>query len=132
MEPVTLAALPKGIPERGVYLFSEGDCHLYAGRSNRLRARLQGHGRNSHFTATFAFLLARIKTDNLRASYKPEGSRADLLRNRKFKAAFDRARERIRRMNIRYVEEADPTRQALLEIYIALASGTEHNSFDNH
>ena len=35
-------------------------------------------------------------------------------------------------MDIRYVEEADPVRQALLEIYVALASGAEQNSFDNH
>ena len=120
------------MPKAGVYLFSEGSRHLYAGRTNDLRTRLQGHVHNSHNTATLAFLMARIRTGSLKASYKPRGSRADLLRNSKFRTAFDNARERIRQMDIRYVEEEDPTRQALLEIYVALAAGAEHNSFDNH
>jgi len=132
MEPVTLADLPRHMPKKGVYLFSEGDRHLYAGRTNGLRSRLQGHVRDSHYTATLAFLIARIQTGKLQPSYKPKESRFDLLRNQEFRAAFDNARQRIRKMDIRYVEEADPVRQALLEIYVALASGAEHNSFDNH
>jgi len=132
MEPVTLAGLPRDVPQKGVYMFSEGDRHLYAGRTNGLRSRLQGHVRNSHYTATLAFLMARIQTGKLQPAYKPEGSRADLLRDGEFRAAFDNARQRIRRMHIRYVEEADPVRQALLEIYVALATGAEHNNFDNH
>ena len=132
MAPVRFATLPRRIPKAGVYLFSEGSRHLYAGRTDGLRTRLQGHVRNSHNTATLAFLMARIETGKLKASYKPDGSRADLLRNPRFRTAFDNARERIRQMDIRYVEEADPVRQALLEIYVALASGAEHNSFDNH
>jgi hypothetical protein len=35
--------------------------------------------RKSHNTAAFAFLLARIETNNLQASYKLEGTRANLL-----------------------------------------------------
>jgi hypothetical protein len=132
MDPVHFGALPQRMPKAGVYLFSEGTRHLYAGRTNGLRARLQGHVRDSHNTATLAFLIARIETGNLKASYKPRGSRADLLRAPIFRAAFNRARERIRQMDIRYVQESDPVRQALLEIYVALASGAQHNSFDNH
>ena len=81
MEPIRLVALPHRIPKRGVYLLSEGDRHLYAGRTNSLRARLRNHVRDSHFTATLAFLMARIQTNTLQPSYKPEGSRADLLRD---------------------------------------------------
>ena len=121
MKPVTLAALPRPMPKRRVYLFSEGD-----------RTRLRGHVRDSHNPATLAFLMARIQTGKLQPSYKPRGSRADLLRNREFRAAFDNARQMIRQMDIRYIEEEDPVRQALLEIYVALASRAEHNSFDNH
>ena len=35
-------------------------------------------------------------------------------------------------MDIRFVEETDAVRQALLEIYVALALGTTFNDFDNH
>ena len=34
-------------------------------------------------------------------------------------------------MEFRYVEETDPTRQALLEIYCAFALGTRYNDFEN-
>ena len=132
MGPVKLATLPPCMPKRGVYLLSEGDRHLYAGRTNSFRTRLQGHVHDSHDTATLAFLMARIETGKLIPSYKPQGSRADLLCNPEFRTAFDNACQRIREMDIRYVEEVDPVRQALLEIYVALASGAEHNSFDNH
>ena len=33
---------------------------------------------------------------------------------------------------IRFVEETDPVRQALLEIYVAAVLGTPYNDFDNH
>ena len=35
-------------------------------------------------------------------------------------------------MDYRCVEETDPTKQALLEIYCAAVLATEHNDFDNH
>ena len=47
-------------------------------------------------------------------------------------AAFDAAKARVRAMEFRYVEEADPIRQAVLEIYCAVALETPYNDFDNH
>jgi hypothetical protein len=35
-------------------------------------------------------------------------------------------------MNLRFVEENDPVRQALLEIYVAVTLNTPYNDFDNH
>jgi len=35
-------------------------------------------------------------------------------------------------MTIRVVEEADPLRQALLEMYVAIALDAKYNDFDNH
>ena len=35
-------------------------------------------------------------------------------------------------MELRYVEEADPLRQTLLEIYVAVALKTPYNDFDTH
>jgi hypothetical protein len=99
-----------------------------------MRQRLQEHCRPSatHNSAPFAFTLTRKVTDRQRASYKPSGSRRDLEREPQFKAAFERAKARVRRMDIRFVEEGDPTRQALLELYVAMALATPHNDFDTH
>ncbi len=49
-----------------------------------------------------------------------------------FSAAFDAAKERIRGMDIRFVGEADPLRQNLLEVYCAVALGTPFNEFETH
>jgi hypothetical protein len=35
-------------------------------------------------------------------------------------------------MEVRFVEEADPLRQALLEVYAAVALQTPHNDFGDH
>lgn len=49
-----------------------------------------------------------------------------------FSAAFNEAKTRIRTMNFRYVEEAHPVRQCLLEVYAAVVLATPYNDFDNH
>jgi hypothetical protein len=38
----------------------------------------------------------------------------------------------VREMDVRFVEERDPLRQALLEIYVAVSLKTLNNSFENH
>lgn len=134
MPAVKYDALPRQIPSRGIYLFSEGPSRLYVGRTNRLRQRLQNHCQQSgtHFTATFAFRIARHESGNVEATYKKTGSREALMRNPKFARAFQAAKQRVRAMDIRYVEEQDPTRQALLEIYVATVLRTPFNDFDTH
>jgi hypothetical protein len=49
-----------------------------------------------------------------------------------FAAAFAAAKQRIRGMEYRYVEEADQNRQALLEIYCAVVLATPYNDFGTH
>ena len=49
-----------------------------------------------------------------------------------FAAAFMAAKERIRTMEYRYVEEGDQNRQALLEIYCAVVLRTPYNDFGTH
>jgi predicted GIY-YIG superfamily endonuclease len=134
MAPVRYNALPMAIPERGVYLFSDGKGHLYVGRTNRIRRRLAGHCRASstHFSATFAFRIARKEAGLLKASYKPKGSRAELVEEKEFRSAFESAKDRLRNMNLRFIEETDPIRHALLEIYVAVVLRTPYNDFDNH
>ncbi len=124
--------LPKEMPEAGIYLFSEKGKALYVGRTNRLRKRIKYHTRNNHNQATFAFLLARHDTGNLKASYKPEGSRTDLLDEPAFRTAFDAARYRINQMDVQFVEEQDPVRQTILEVFTAFMMEAEFNDFDNH
>ncbi|MDD2540340.1 MAG: hypothetical protein PHH28_04765 [Desulfuromonadaceae bacterium] len=134
MAPVKYCNLPRHLPKRGLYLFSDGDAHLYVGRTNRLRERLRGHCTPSatHFTATFAFRIARQMSGFLKATYKTEGSRAELVSHEVFGPAFAKAKARIVDMDLRYVEENEPVSQALLEIYVATVLGTPFNDFDNH
>ncbi len=124
--------LPKEMPLAGVYLLSEYREGLYVGRTNKLRNRLQYHTRNNHNQATFAFLLARERTGKIKATYQKVGSRQDLLTQPEFRSAFDAARQRIRKMEVQFIEEPDPVRQALLEICTALRIHARYNDFDNH
>jgi len=134
MDAVHYGALPRAMPVRGVYLFSDGAKHLYVGRTNRMRQRLGGHCRPSasHFSASFAFRLAREATGNLKATYKTAGSRASLLQDPVFLTAFSTSKRGVASYDLRFVGEDEPTRQALLEIYIATVLETPYNDFDNH
>lgn len=133
-EPFVFGKLPRQLPKAGVYLFSEAGRHLYVGRTNVLRKRLQQHCRDgsTHNSAPFAFRLAREQCNVLKATYKTQGSRAQLSRDETFSCAFSAAKTRLKNMQIRVVEEAEPTRQALLEMYVAVSLGTPYNDFENH
>lgn len=76
--------------------------------------------------------MARKTTGRIAANYSKSGSRAELLKDVAFASAFEAAKRRIVSMDLRYVEELDPTRQALIEIYIATVLKTPYNDFDNH
>lgn len=134
MDPYTSGTLPRSAPRSGIYLFSEGSTHLYVGRSNRLPERVRNHGKatSRQNVASFAFLIARRETGNLEAAYTPAGSRDALLADPTFAAAFVAAKYRIGRMSLRYVEERDQLRQALLEMYVHVALETPFNDFDTH
>jgi len=131
MPPVIAEEIPSDTPTGGIYLFSENGMHLYTGRTKRkIAIRVRNHF-NTAPDCPFAWLLAREATGK-RATYKQNGSRKDLLSNPKFLSVYNRAKERIRKMQVRYVEEPDPLRQALLEIYVAIAAKTKYNDFDTH
>lgn len=129
-KPLKLAAPP----EAGVYVLSEAAKHLYVGRSNRLKKRLSNHCREgaTERMAAFAFRLAREATGLTKATYRPEGSRKELMKNPAFMRAFEKAKARIRAMDVRLVEEPHPIRQCLLEVYVAVSLGTPYNDFDTH
>ena len=66
------------------------------------------------------------------AAYSTEGSREALSSDSEFGPVFVEAKKRIREMQVRYVEERDPLRQALLEIYVAVVLKTPYNDFNTH
>jgi hypothetical protein len=135
MAPVKPTSLPKRMPAAGVYLLSEAERPLYVERSNSIRRRIGRHCRPgaTHRMAAFAFRLAREATGHVVATYKKdEGSRADLMEDEAFVNAFTNAKARIRAMDLRFVEESDPVRQALLEIYVSVVLSTPYNDFDTH
>jgi hypothetical protein len=115
----------------GIYLFSEGDRHLYVGRSNNIRQRYSGHW-GAGAIGSFAMKLAREIT-NRPATYRAgPGSQKDLLADPAFRHVFAQQKARISDMHFRYVEEASPVRQCLLEVYCAVVLCTPYNDFDNH
>ena len=82
--------------------------------------------------AAFAFRLAREATGKVEATYRKVGSRGALMQDPIFASAFDAAKARIREMDVRLVEELDPVRQTILEVYVALALQTPYNDFNTH
>ena len=133
MNPVDRGRLPLQMPASGVYTFLEGGAVLYVGRSDRMRMRILEHGRaaSSCNVAALAFRLAREATGTTNPTYRREGSRAFLEQQPAFHLAFLAAKERVRAMQVRWVEEADPVRQALLEIYAAVTLRARYNGFIN-
>ena len=132
MPPVAASDLPSVTPVGGVYLFSEGDAHLYVGRTKRrIRERIRNQFGANPSAASFPWLIAREVTGK-KATYKRNGSRGDLLTDPEFKQVFKDAKARIRMMHVRYVHEPEPLRQALLEIYVAFVTMAKYNDFDTH
>jgi hypothetical protein len=132
MSPVTIDTAPNNCPVGGVYLFSEGGKPLYTGRTKRkIKTRLKGHV-NTAKDCPFAWHLALESPGITRTPYKKEGSRNSLLSQPQFMKAYEEAKIRIRKMDVRFVGESDPVKQALLEIYVAVVSGAKYNDFDTH
>jgi hypothetical protein len=115
-----------------IYVFFEDKRALHVGRTNKLRQRILGHRGQSHYSATFVFKETRRLTDNLKASYKKTGSRAELMKDPIFRGEFDKQRERLSRFGIKFLVVENPVDQYLLELYAALEYKTSLTEFDNH
>ena len=120
----------EGLPERGVYLFSEGSDHLYVGRTDRLPSRYREHCSGRNNDAPFAFKLARISANRPRIRGGP--TRKQLEIDPVFAEAFQMAKKRVRSLEFRWVAIDDPNLQCLFEIYATLALDAKHNDFENH
>lgn len=132
MDSVKVSSLPREMPTEGVYVFYEKGEPLYVGRTKRMKQRIKYHYQESAPDAPFAFRLARKLTKHKKAAYQKIGSRKDLLSKPEFREAYSKAKARIRKMDICFVEEKDQTKQALLEIYVAVALNTPYNDFETH
>jgi hypothetical protein len=65
------------------------------------------------------------------AAHSGEGRRVALAtKEPAFVASFIEAKRRVRQMHVPYVEEPEPLRQALLEIYASIVLATPYNDFE--
>jgi len=120
------------IPKKGIYVFYENEKPIYVGRSNRMKDRIQEHGRKSsyHNTATFAFILAKKITNEQGIDIKK--NRDALESDSTFSDIFIKQKERVSRMNVRVIEINDPIIQTIFEVYVSMELNTEYNDFDTH
>ena len=121
---------PSPVPKLpGVYVLYESDRAVYVGRGRDVRKRLANHRSSQASAASFTVKLARIAAKTP-STYTSATKAENLLKtDPTFKAAFERERERILAMHVRYVvtdydDDPEDVRQALLEIYAANELGT--------
>jgi hypothetical protein len=119
------------LPLEGVYLFCEHGKPLYVGRSKNIPQRRGEHCNPSSGTNKAA--LARlIACDELGLERDYGLGRDKFKKDPRFDEAFRRAKSRVALMEFRAVPENDPARQALLEVYCAVAGEAKFNSFETH
>lgn len=131
INPVNLVDLKDAkLPQAGIYVLYQHGIAQYVGRTGRLKARLKEHGHknSNHFSASFAFILA--KKQALLNGVNCNRSREVLVADPDFK--FEEAKEAVRLMQFKFVEILDPIAQTLFEVYTALKMRTPHNSFEPH
>ncbi len=83
------------VPERGIYVFYLGNSPIYVGRTNRMRQRLQEHGRrnSTHNSATLAFAMASCIAAYQGMDSIDALSRDKLQHDPEFKTWFDATNE---------------------------------------
>jgi hypothetical protein len=114
---------------KAVYALFEGGKACHVGRTRNLAQRIRGHLANSHYSASFAFAQTR-RSLGVVSSYRKREGREAMLTRPDFRAEFDSQRQRIRRMQLRFVSIDHPVDQHLFELYAALELGTSLNEFE--
>ncbi|TFH42123.1 MAG: hypothetical protein E4G94_06810 [ANME-2 cluster archaeon] len=120
------------IPKKGIYVFYEDQEPIYVGRTNRMKMRIQEHGRRSsyHNTATFAFILAKEIANE--QGIDIDKNRNELEADSAFNNIFLEQKERVSKMNVRVIEILDPIIQTIFEVYVSMELNTKYNDFDTH
>jgi hypothetical protein len=131
-EPRKRQELTLGPKVPAIYVFSESGKHVYVGRTRNLRSRLAQHMRasGSHNTASFAFRLAKDSAHRSKIDLPRFGKDIEALPA--FQPLFTRAKRRVSRMDVQFLQVCDPIEQTLLEIYVAESLATPYNDFDTH
>jgi hypothetical protein len=108
----------------GVYLFTRRDEPVHVGQAADLRKRLAEQCRPSsgHTRATLAFAIARRAAR--REGIDVDGPPARLATSDEFVPFFDRAKEAVAALPVRYLEVDSPELRQLFEVYGTLALGT--------
>ena len=133
-----LSDLKKGeLPQKGgIYVFFENGKPIYVGRTKNIRTRVQSHKRTSSTkdSASFTFNLAKMNFEGLLNLSKIEKERNKLMANLAFKIVFDKQKERVKDMDLKYIIEEHDILQTMLEPYLAYKLGTypEYNKFETH
>jgi len=119
---------------KGGYVFYLDGNAQYTGRSNDVPKRLKQHSLvgSGYRSAAFAMRIAKRQLGLPRTYHLSRDHNDHPLNDPRLPDAFEAAKAKIRNMSVRVIEENDPTRQALLEIYIATRLGCPYNDFDNH
>jgi hypothetical protein len=123
---------PKGAEfkgKKGIYAFRQDGNIIHVGRTRNLQQRMQSHHAATHNKASLAFKLTRRQTGKY-ATYKPEGSRSDLLKDPLFHQKFLQNIEDLKRMEVIFVEIGSHELQYLVELYACIEFGLPTDEFD--
>ena len=133
--PVVVSSSRRAIANGpGVYLLGEGGSPVYVGQSRKLRTRLAAHGRPSsrHFSASFAFLLARAEAREAGVQL-PALPRGEIETHPSFATRFVEAKLCVARMDVQVIEVENPIARTMFEMYVTEALGLQkYNSFETH
>ena len=128
--------LPLGLPNAlGIYCFYENGKPLYVGRSRNIRNRVLQHRRqgSGHNAAQFAFNIAKRKFKKKYPNKDIDNLGRDALaKDCDFDAEFTAAKDRVRKMSVRFVKIEDPIKQTIFEVYAHINLGTPFNDFETH
>lgn len=116
----------------GIYCFYENGKPLYVGRSRNIRERVLQHRRRSsgHNAAQFAFNIAKKRFEKNHPCEKL--SREGLSNDDEFACLFTEAKDRVRKMSVRFVKIKDPIEQTIFEVYTHIKLETDFNDFETH
>ena len=117
----------KNIP--GIYVFYENDAPVYAGRTRKLRQRLRAHVANSHNSASFALKRTR-EIHQLVPTYTKNLSRKVIATESPYKETFLDEINKIRIMDVQFLEVHDPIEQYLLELLASMSLDISLSGFD--
>ena len=111
----------------GCYVLIESDSPIYVGISRSIISRLLQHVKGTtHFDATLAY---RMANEDIKHSL----SRSDAMQTVEMKNQFERAKARISKMDVAFIEIKNDIEIYLFEAYCAMELDTKKwNTFATH